>query len=68
MFDWTGERCDDNDIPDAPARAFRDSRGRVHLIVSHFETRELIGSGLNQVTLNRDLVRVPIAVSRPRDG
>lgn len=49
VFDWTGDRCAEDDIPDAPARAFRDDRGRVHLIASHFETRDLIGSDLDRV-------------------
>jgi hypothetical protein len=49
IFDWTSDRCADDDIPDAPARAFRDYRGRIHLIAAHFETRVLTGSDLNQV-------------------
>lgn len=49
VFSWSTDRCEDNDIPDAPARAFRDAAGRVHLIASHFRNRALIGDGLDTV-------------------
>ena len=29
VFSWSRDRCADDDIPDLPARAFRDDRGRV---------------------------------------
>ena len=31
VFDWTTDRCEDADIPDTPARAFRDPTGQVSL-------------------------------------
>jgi hypothetical protein len=49
VFSWRTDRCDDGDIPDAPARAFRDASGQVHLIASHHRTRALIGPGLGAV-------------------
>jgi hypothetical protein len=49
VFDWNTDRCDDEDIPDEAARAFRDYRGRVHLIASHSVTRPAVGRSLNEV-------------------
>ena len=43
VFDWTTDRCEDLDIPDAPARAFRDADGNVQLIASHSVNRRMIG-------------------------
>lgn len=49
VFSWSTNRCDDGDIPDAPARAFRDASGQVQLIASHHRTRALIGPRLGAV-------------------
>jgi len=35
-----------------PARAFKDSANQVHLTISHYVNRQMIGPSLNQVTLN----------------
>lgn len=51
VFD-TQNGCEAVDIPDQPARAFRDERGMVHLIASHFVARAMVGPSLNQ--LKRD--------------
>lgn len=39
VFRWASDRCDDNDIPDAPARAFRGADGAVHLLAPHYDNR-----------------------------
>ena len=36
VTDWATDRCAGNDIPDAAARAFRDTNGQVHLFAAHF--------------------------------
>jgi hypothetical protein len=50
VFDWSAGRCATDDIPDLPARAFKDASGTVQLISSHIQTRRMIGSSLNNVT------------------
>jgi hypothetical protein len=45
----TGQSCDINDYPDAPARAFRNRDGLAVLISSHFTTRKMMGPGLNSL-------------------
>ncbi len=49
VFDWTTDQCEEVDIPDAPARAFRDADGKVQLIATHYINRRMIGDNLNVV-------------------
>ena len=50
VFSWNRDRCEDDDIPDLPARAFRDESGQVQLISAHFVNRRFTGPNLNRVT------------------
>jgi hypothetical protein len=49
VFSWRRQACERRDIPDMPARAFRDAEGRVHLIDTHYVSRSAVGPGLNHV-------------------
>jgi len=61
VFDWTTDRCDNNDIPDMCARAFRDADGRVQLISTHYINRRMVGDTLAsakrecRVVMNSDM-------------
>jgi hypothetical protein len=48
-YDWTTQKCENEDIPDMPARAFRDDQNQVNLIANHYNTRRAIGSALGNV-------------------
>ena len=50
VFDWTTDRCEDSDIPDFPARAFRDHTGQVQMISSNHEARRFLGPDLDEVS------------------
>lgn len=56
VFSWNRDRCADDDIPDLPARAFRDDRGRVVLIAAHFTNRRFVGPELGQLAHPCDVV------------
>jgi hypothetical protein len=56
VFAWTRDRCDMLDIPDAPARAFRDADGKVQLLASHYVSRRMIGDTLNSVKHECDII------------
>src|SRR5262245_14239830 len=56
MFDWTTDRCEDLDIPDLPARVFRDATGQVELISAHYINRRFIGSDLDHLRHSCDVV------------
>jgi hypothetical protein len=49
VFRWRTDRCTPDDIPDAPARAFRDATGAVHLFAAHLVNRALVGPSLDAV-------------------
>lgn len=49
VFDWTTQRCEDLDIPDLPARAFRTADGQAHLISAHFVNRQFVGQDLDHL-------------------
>jgi hypothetical protein len=49
VFDWSTSACEDTDIPDSPARAFRDASGQVQLIATHYIGRRWLGFDLNGV-------------------
>jgi hypothetical protein len=49
VFDTSTESCELIDIPDAPARAFRDYLGTVHLVSSHYVLRASLGPTLDSV-------------------
>ncbi len=49
VFDFSRQSCGEQDIPDAPARAFRDANGTVHLVASHYISRQAMGPDLGRV-------------------
>ena len=44
------------DVPDAPARAFRDADGKVQLIATHFINRRMVGDTLNSVKQDCNII------------
>ncbi|WP_424931438.1 hypothetical protein [Amaricoccus macauensis] len=50
VYDWQAERCARWDIPDTPARAWRDDMGMVHLLAGSEETRISSGPSLSRLT------------------
>jgi hypothetical protein len=49
VFDWSEEACLPGAYPDLPTRAFRDFRGRVQLLLSHYVNYRLIGPSLGRL-------------------
>lgn len=49
VFVHRRDACEPLDIPDAPARAFRDQSGMVHLFATHYVNRASVGPSLGQV-------------------
>lgn len=50
MWDWTTDRCEDENIPDIAARAFRDASGTTHLTIGHYVTYRMSGPSLEELT------------------
>lgn len=56
VFDYTTDKCNTIDIPDAPARVFRDAAGTLNLIASHYTTWRMTGTTFSALT--RDCAQV----------
>lgn len=53
---WRHDACAETDIPDTPARAFRDANGTIHLIASHSTARALTGPSLDNAKRNCSVI------------
>lgn len=49
VFDWRTDRCAEWDIPDTPARAWRDAAGRARLIAGAEASRASLGRSLDRL-------------------
>lgn len=56
LFDWTRDRCARWDIPDAPARFWRDTAGQVHMLAGNAANRQSIGPDLRHLERICDVV------------
>jgi hypothetical protein len=56
VFNWKTDRCSAANIPDLPSRAFRDSKGRVQLLLSHVETYRMLGADLSHLQVDCNAV------------
>ena len=52
VFDTAKDSCEQIDIPDTQARAFRDYKGTIHLVASHYVMRASLGPTLESVKHN----------------
>ncbi|MFM7023535.1 MAG: hypothetical protein ACKOXB_11225 [Flavobacteriales bacterium] len=50
VFDYSASNCNTIDIPDAPARAFRDASGKINLIATHYTNWRMTGSDFTSLT------------------
>src|SRR5256885_138477 len=49
VFTWQTMRCEEWDVPDSPARAWRDAQGRIHLLAAHLTNRTMTGPDLDHL-------------------
>lgn len=50
VYDWSADRCETWDIPDTPARAWRDAEGNVHLLAGAERSRIATGPSLSRLS------------------
>lgn len=50
VFSWSEDRCATWDIPDTPARAWRDDAGMTHLVTGSAANRQAVGPDLDHVS------------------
>lgn len=51
-YKWAEDRCDEDQIPDSPVRAFRSVDGNVRLMAAHFNNQFLVGPQARSVKRN----------------
>src|SRR5829696_1679266 len=56
VFASPRDSCDGHDAPDAPARAFRDAKGKIVLFATHYRNRALRGPGLDTLKIDCQVV------------
>ena len=56
VFDWGTDRCDPENIPDLPLRAFRDAHGTVQMLITHWNAFRMTGPDLEHLTIDCDPV------------
>ncbi|HQS08103.1 MAG: hypothetical protein B7Y12_16085 [Rhizobiales bacterium 24-66-13] len=49
IFDQRTQACDASDLPDAPARAFRDAQGQMVLFAPNFRNRAFVGPDIDHL-------------------
>jgi hypothetical protein len=60
VFSWVRQACAPTEVPDLPVRAFRDYRGRVQLLLSHYVNFRMIGRSLTRLHSDcRPVLRSP---------
>lgn len=52
VFDWTTNRCNQENIPDLAFRAFRDIENQVQAIINHKTNYRMVGPDLNNLTID----------------
>lgn len=52
MFDPQLHRCDGHDVPDTPARAFRNAHGQIVMFALHYIARPLRGASLDTLKID----------------
>lgn len=67
VFNWSRQACTPTQEPDLPVRAFRDYRGRIQLLLSHYVNFRMIGGTLNRLQPDcRAVLRSPESSSPSR--
>jgi hypothetical protein len=57
VYDWSQEACFPVQIPDGSARAFRDSEGRIQLIISVADNTRMVGADFNSLVPDCTIIR-----------
>lgn len=62
LYHYRRDACDPHDLPDVPARAFRDAQGKIHLLSTNFIHRAMVGDSFATLKKQCDVVYKPAAL------
>jgi hypothetical protein len=54
VFDWSNNKCEDLDLPDTPARAFKDDSNKIQLLAVHYKAYRNIGNTFSSLSHDCD--------------
>lgn len=59
LYHYRRDACDPHDLPDVPARAFRDAQGKIRLLATNYVHRSLVGDSFATLRKSCDVVYKP---------
>lgn len=65
LYQYKQDACDSHDLPDVPARAFRDAQGKIRLLATNYVHRALIGDSFAALRKTCDVVYKPSQLPDP---
>jgi hypothetical protein len=65
LYHYRRDACDPHDLPDVPARAFRDAQGKIRLLATNFVHRALVGDSFASLRKLCDVVYRPAQHAEP---
>lgn len=68
LYRWSADRCEDEFLPDSPARAFRRADGRMVLLTAHRENWSLVGDSFRTLRPTCASILRSSSYSRETDG
>lgn len=65
LYAYRQDACDSHDLPDIPARAFRDADGKIRLLATNYVHRALVGDGFATLAKRCDVLYRPSQIGEP---
>jgi hypothetical protein len=65
LYAYKQDACDSHDLPDVPARAFRDAHGRITLLATNYVHRALIGHSFATLSKRCEILYKPSQIGEP---
>lgn len=65
LYEYRRDACDPHDLPDVPARAFRDAQGKIRLLATNYVHRALVGDSFATLKKSCDVLYKPTQAAEP---
>lgn len=65
LYHYRRDACDPHDLPDVPARAFRDAQGKIRLLATNYVHRAMVGDNFAKLKKLCDVIYKPAQIGDP---
>src|SRR5262249_36187416 len=65
LYEYRRDACDPHDLPDVPARAFRDAQGKIRVLATNYVHRALVGDSFATLKKSCDVLYTPKQAAEP---